>query len=104
MGRSRNPTSTWRRLRFPPPHQALRRGASGATFRNWHLVGGELEGRSNVIGGMSLLMVADRITGLAAHTGGPALGYNCLDITADATLTVARGPALLRQVLERQVR
>jgi len=72
----------------------------GADFRNWHLVGGELEGRSYVLAGIGSFAVADRITALADTTGATVLGYNYLDITADAMLTAARGSRLLRYVLE----
>jgi hypothetical protein len=72
----------------------------GADYKNWHLVGGELDGHSYVLAGIGTLAVADRITALAAATGGIVFGYNYLDITADAMLTAARGSELLRYVYE----
>jgi len=45
-------------------------------------------------------LLAFATAALAATTGAFVLGCNYLDITADATLTVARGPELLRYVRE----
>ena len=64
--------------------------------RTWYVVGGEHEGRSYAVAGIGALANPDRITALARPTGGTVLGYNYLDSTADATLTAARGPTLLR--------
>ncbi|MBV9595394.1 MAG: hypothetical protein JOZ87_00925 [Chloroflexi bacterium] len=68
--------------------------------RTWYVVGGEHEGRSYALVGIGALANPDRITALASQTGGTVLGYNYLDMTADATLTAARGATLLRFTVE----
>jgi hypothetical protein len=78
----------------------LRARDAGATYREWHVVGGSVSGRSYVLADTGTLAVADRVSMLASATGRLMAGYQYLDITADAMLTVARGDELLRYTLE----
>jgi hypothetical protein len=78
----------------------MRQWDQTASGRTWYLVGGEYEGRSYALVGIGALANPDRIAALAAHTGGTVVGYNYLDMTADATLTAAGGSELLRFTVE----
>jgi len=67
--------------------------------RQSRLLAGELDDRSYVISGdVTLAGTADRITIVAARTGGLVVGYTWIDSTAFETRVAARGTDLLRYI------
>jgi hypothetical protein len=69
------------------------------TWRKIHVIGGNFQGRSYILSDhLVLASTADRITALAAHSGGTVVGYSWQDNSGFETLVAARGTRLLRYV------
>ena len=70
-------------------------------YRSFPLLAGELNGRSYVVDySLILPSTADRISALAAHSGGLVLGMGYQDTTGTSTVTAARGATLLRYAFD----